>query len=135
MMCDFDDLLNDHSEHAILNDTLLEVSALPETLIYRQNTGTAWQGEPVNIPAGQYVRVLPGMKILANARPIDFGLEGAGDAIGTRRGRAFQIETKTRTGYQKTNQKKFQKAWEKAGGLYILARDPQEAVRKLRNST
>lgn len=123
------------SEHAILNETLLKVSALPHTLVYRQNTGTAWQGTPINVPPGEYIRVRPGMKILANARPIDFGLEGAGDALGVVDGRAFQIETKTATGRQREMQAKFQKAWEKSGGIYILARSPDDAVKQLKEST
>lgn len=127
--------MDNRSEHAILNDTLLQVSALPNTLVYRQNTGTAWQGTPVNVPPGEYIRVRPGMKILANARPIDFGLEGAGDAIGVTNEKAFQIETKTATGRQREMQKLFQKAWEKAGGIYILARSPGDAIKQLKDST
>ncbi|MBH0113209.1 hypothetical protein I5E68_09650 [Novosphingobium sp. YJ-S2-02] len=135
-MPDFDELLiPDASEHAILNDTLIDVSAMSDTFVYRQNTGTAWQGEPVKVPPGEYIRVLPGMKILANARPIDFGLPGGGDAVGVRKGRAFQIETKTLIGRQRKQQGLFQQAWERAGGLYILVRDRAEAVRKLNDST
>jgi hypothetical protein len=120
------------SEHAILNDTLLAVSAMPETLIYRQNTGTAWQGTPINMTPGEYVRVQPGMKILANARPIDFGLPGAGDACGVSRGRPVQIETKTLTGRQREIQMNFERAWVRCGGIYILARDADDAVKRLK---
>lgn len=119
------------SEKAILNDTLMAVSALPETLVYRQNTGQAWQGRPINRPVGEYVRVEHGMKILADARPVNFGLEGAGDAAGVSRGRAVQIETKTATGRQREAQILFERAWVKAGGIYILARRPDEAVARL----
>lgn len=131
-MNDFDDLLKDtRSEHAILNDVLIGVSALQDTFVYRQNTGTAWQGRPVNVPPGEYVRVTPGMKILAEARPISFGLEGAGDAIGHRRGRAFQIETKTAIGHQRKAQEAFERAWVQRGGIYILARTAGEAVDRI----
>jgi hypothetical protein len=119
------------SEAGILARTLVGVSALPETLIYRQNTGTAWQGTPVNRSPGEYIRVEPGMKILANARPIDFGLQGAGDAVGVSRGRPVQIETKTLTGRQREVQMNFERAWVKAGGIYILARDADAAVKAL----
>lgn len=122
------------SEKAILNPTLVAVSALPETMIYRQNTGQAWQGRPVNRTPGTYVLVEPGMKILAEARPIRFGLEGAGDAVGATRGRPLQIETKTLTGPQREAQKLFEQAWVKAGGLYILARSAREAVEMISTS-
>lgn len=131
-MDEFDALLGaGRSEHAILNDVLMEVSALPDTFIYRQNTGTAWQGRPVRVPPGEYVKVLPGMKILAEARPIEFGIEGGGDAIGHRRGKAFQIETKTLDGRQRVAQERFERAWVKKGGIYLLVRSPAEAVERV----
>lgn len=131
-MDEFDALLGAaRSEHAILNDVLMNVSALRDTFIYRQNTGTAWQGRPVNVPPGEYIKVLPGMKILAEARPIEFGLEGAGDAVGHRRGKAFQIETKTLDGRQRDAQERFQHQWEKRGGIYLLVRSPAEAVERV----
>jgi outer membrane lipoprotein SlyB len=120
------------SERSILAETLCKVSAMPETLIYRQNTGQAWTGRPVNAMVGSYLRVEPGMKILAQARPIDFGLAGAGDACGVSRGRAVQIEMKTLTGRQREVQQHFERAWVKAGGIYILARDADTVVNHLK---
>jgi hypothetical protein len=119
------------SEQAILHDTLLEVSALPETLVYRQNTGQAWTGRPVDKRVGEYIKVEPGMKILAEARPIQFGVPGSGDIVGTSRGRPLQIETKTLTGKQREIQGNFQRQWVRCGGLYLLVRDPKEAVKAL----
>lgn len=116
------------SEKAILNDTLMGLSALSDSFFYRQNTGQAWQGRPVDVPVGQYVRVTPNMKILAEARPISFGLEGAGDIVGHRKGRAIQVETKTVTGPQRTAQIRFEEAWVKRGGIYVLARDSEYAI-------
>lgn len=136
-MSDFDDLLgpDTRSEHAILNDVLVGVTALSDTVAYRQNTGTAWQGRPVDVPPGEYVRVTPGMKILAEARPIEFGFPGAGDVVGQRRGKAFQIETKTATGSQRTTQETFERLWTKRGGIYILARDVDQCLTRLRKVT
>lgn len=119
------------SEAGILAETLVAVSALPDTLIYRQNSGTAWQGRPLEVSPGEYVRVRPGMKILAEARPISFGLLGAGDICGASRGRPVQIETKTLDGKQRKAQENFERAWVKAGGIYILARDAKDAVKRL----
>jgi len=132
MTDDFDSLLPaPSSEKKILNDILIEVSALPRTMVYRQNTGQAWQGRPCDVPVGEYIKVLPGMKILAEARPISFGLLGAGDAVGSTNGRPLQIETKTLTGRQREVQVAFGRAWEKAGGIYLLARSVDECLSKI----
>ena len=115
-------------ETSILKEALVEVSSLPETLVYRNNTGQAWQGKPVDVKVGQTIVVRPGMKILADARPIKFGLEGSGDIMGASRGIPVAIETKTARGAQREAQKLFEMAWVKAGGLYVLARSAADAV-------
>lgn len=116
------------SEKAELNDALMGLSALSDTLVYRQNTGQAWQGRPVDAPVGDYVRVTPGMKILTDARPVKFGLEGAADITGQRKGKALQVEMKTLTGRQREAQVNFERAWVQRGGIYVLARSADEAV-------
>ena len=116
------------SEHAEQNDALIGITALSDTFAYRQHTGQAWQGRPINAEAGDTIRVTPGMKILADARPVRFGLEGAGDIVGHRRGKAFQVEMKTLTGPQREAQIAFGEVWEKRGGIYILARSAQAAI-------
>ena len=131
-MSDFDDLLRlDRSEHAEQNDALIGITALPGVFAYRQNTGTAWQGRPVHAPPGEYVKITPGMKVLADARPIDFGLKGAGDIVGQKRGRAFQVEMKTTHGVHKKHQEAFGRIWTQKGGIYILARSADEAVKRV----
>ncbi|MEG3175797.1 hypothetical protein U1872_06115 [Sphingomonas sp. RB3P16] len=119
------------SEKKALNAALMDISALPDTFAYRQNTGQAWQGRHVDVAVGEYVRVTPGMRILAEARPISFGLPGAGDIVGHRRGFAFQVEMKTLTGPQREEQRSFERAWKKTGGIYVLARSAGEAVSAL----
>lgn len=123
------------SEKKILNDILCVGTAQPKTMLYRQNTGTAWQGKSLDIPVGEYVRMRPGMRILADARPITFGCPGAGDAVGSIQGRPLQIETKTLTGRQREVQVAFERAWVKAGGIYILARSVDEFLTELKEST
>ena len=120
------------SEKARLNEILVAVSAEPETLIYRNNTGQAWQGERVRVRAGQKIEIMPGMILLLNARPISFGLVGSGDAMGASRGRPVAIEVKTEEGRQEVDQCNFQVAWQQAGGLYLLVRSAEEAVAMLR---
>lgn len=123
------------SEKAEMNDALMGLSALSDALVYRQNTGQAWQGKPVDAPVGEYVRVLPGMKILAEARPVHFGLEGSADIVGQRRGKALQVEMKTLTGPQRKAQIAFEAAWVKRGGIYVLARSADEAVAAVKRLT
>lgn len=116
------------SEKRIQSEALIAVSALPDTLVWRNNTGTAWQGTPVRAAPGQTVVVRPGMIILTDARPISFGLKGSADIIGVSSGRALAIEVKDATGRQSEWQVKFAAAWKRAGGTYGLARSAAEAV-------
>ena len=119
------------SEKSILNDTLLEVSALPDSLFYRNNTGMAWQGKRGDYYVGEYIKVERDMVVLHDARPVHFGLVGSGDIMGAYANRPVAIETKTLTGRQEQQQRLFEVAWRKAGGIYILSRSPEEAVPKL----
>jgi hypothetical protein len=119
------------AETPILNDVLPAVSAQPDTMVWRHNTGQAWQGKRLDLNVGDFVRVERGMVILAQARPIDFGLAGSGDIIGATGGRPLAVEVKTLTGRQADQQKKFEIAWRKVGGIYILARSADEALSKL----
>ena len=121
------------SEKSILNDSLVAFSAEPETLVFRNNTGMAWQGRKVEVRAGQPVVVQPGMVILRDARPIRFGLNGSGDIIGVSRGRGLAVETKPEKGQQREAQILFERAWVKAGGIYILARSAEEGIEKFRD--
>lgn len=116
------------SEKRILNESLVAVTALPGVLAWRNNTGQAWQGTHHRAAVGQQITVRPGMVILTDARPISFGLPGSADILGVARGRGFGIETKTAAGKQSEQQRKFQAAFERAGGLYGVARSPEEAV-------
>lgn len=125
-------MTRNRSEKAILNDTLVALSAEPDTLIYRNNTGQAWQGKRITPPVGATIRVTHGMVILEEARPIAFGLPGSGDGMGASAGIPLAVETKTAKGRQAEIQRNFQRRWEQCGGLYILARSPEQAVAELR---
>lgn len=135
-MSAFDDILgadmpspdiDDRSEKAIQNDALVELWRvfLPLGCFWwRENTGTAWQGKKVKHDKD--------ILVLADARPIKFGLEGIADIMGHCRGLAFAIEMKDSVGRQRTQQKRFEEAWTKGGGIYILARTVEQAVNKVR---
>lgn len=120
--------IKDRSEKAIMNDALVELSALPEILVKRANTGMAWQGKELKFAAGSSITVTRDMVILAEARPVKFGTLGQADIDGVHKGIGIQVEIKTRTGRQSDVQVKFQRAWELAGGVYVLARSADEAV-------
>lgn len=72
-------------------------------------------------------------------RPLDGGPrviqsapEGTPDLLGViMPGRAFAIEVKAPKGKQRTAQVAWQHAWEKRGGIYILARSLEDVYRGL----
>ena len=117
------------SEKRILNQGLVRLWELSGVFAWRNNTGQAWQGTRLGAPIGGTVRVVPGMVILTESRPIKFGLPGSGDILGIIDGRGFSLEAKTDIGRQSEQQVKFQRAFERAGGRYGLFRSPDEAVR------
>lgn len=120
--------MNGPSEKKILNDSLIGVTAVPDTMAWRNNTGMAWQGEEVRCGVGQTIIVQRGMKILRDARPVQFGLLGSGDIMGVTAGQAWALEIKDAKGRQQDSQIKFQRAFELAGGKYQLVRSAEAAV-------
>jgi hypothetical protein len=101
----------DDGETPITRAVLVAVSALPGALFYRQNTGTFRTMDCLRV-----VRVAP---------------SGIGDIMGQFYGLAVAIETKTATGTLRISQKRFRDAWERRGGIYIVARSPEQAVEAL----
>ncbi len=119
-------LADNRSEKAIQNDILIDVSSWDETMVFRNNTGMAWQGEKLKPRVGSTITVEPGMVILRNGRPVRFGLEGSADIIGASQRYPLAIEVKDKDGKQTAQQAKFQEAWTAAGGVYILARSVKD---------
>ena len=73
-------------------------------------------------------------------RPLDGGPrviqsapDGTPDLMGVMgpSGKAFGIEVKAAKGKQREAQKRWQEAWEKRGGIYILARSLEDVYRGL----
>lgn len=60
-----------------------------------------------------------------------FGQVGDHFAVDEWVGQAFGIEVKTEKGKQRTAQVAWQNAWEKRGGIYILARSLEDVYRGL----
>lgn len=92
------------SEHEIQNEILRWFADhRPDILIWRNTVGTFH-----TVDAG---------------RTMQIGLPGSADLIGViPGGRFIGVEVKTATGVQRKNQVAFQRAVEKRGGLYVLAR-------------
>lgn len=62
---------------------------------------------------------------------VSLGPTGISDIVGVMRGRPVFVEVKTATGKQRKAQIDFQAAVERAGGIYLVARTPEEAVAAL----
>lgn len=117
------------SEKAILNDSLVALSAERDACVWRNNTGMAWQGEEERHRPGARIVVTKDMVILRNGRRVRFGIPGSSDIIGTIRGLPLAAEIKREIGGAQSDQQVlFQRAWEKAGGFYVLARSPEELL-------
>ena len=99
------------SEHSIQSEILLTIGRLPGSIFWRNNTG-----KMPNPKGGGF---------------ISFGLVGSADILGCYRGRFVGIEVKTPTGRQSDQQKKFEAAIKRAGGVYVLARSVSDAVTAL----
>ncbi|MCG6111537.1 MAG: VRR-NUC domain-containing protein [Paracoccus sp.] len=82
-------------------------------------------------PHGVFWRQNAGKVKTATGAFVSLGPPGISDIVGLLDGRAVFIEVKTDSGQQRTAQAAFQKAIEKAGGLYIIARSPEEAIDQL----
>lgn len=95
---------------------LRALTRLPDALFYRQQCGR--------------FRTLDGRRVVAAT-----SIDGIADIMGVFRGRPVAIETKTLTGAQRETQRRFQAAFERAGGLYVLARSVDDAMKELLDAT
>lgn len=98
------------SEVEIMNRILLALGRHPRCKVWRNNSGA-----------------LPD----ETGRMIRFGLPGSADILGllVPSGRFLAIEVKTPIGKQSDQQKRFQLMVERSGGLYVLARSVDDAVK------
>lgn len=93
----------------ITQPVLVAITALPGAIFWRQNQGT--------------FRTMDGRRVVSAT-----SITGVADIMGAYRSRPVAIETKTKTGPMRKTQKTFRENWEKAGGIYIVARSPDEAL-------
>lgn len=93
----------------ITQPVLVAITILPGAIFWRQNQGT--------------FRTMDGRRVVAAT-----SITGIADILGAYRARPVAIETKTRTGSLRKTQLTFRINWERAGGIYIVARSPEEAI-------
>jgi hypothetical protein len=94
-------------ERDIMADIMIAITALPESHFERTNTGAA------RTSTGAVIR---------------FNRPGHGDITGCLRGCYVEIETKTKTGALRKEQKHRKWLIERAGGRYIVARSVADAL-------
>lgn len=95
------------TEQRIQAEILAAVSALPACLAWRANSGLAVT------PARNVIRA---------------NVAGCADILCCHRGRFVAIEVKTAAGRQSEQQRRFQRAVENAGGIYVIARCVADAL-------
>lgn len=108
----------------LVNEILLTLSELG-ALAWANQTGQGW--------AGKYVgRNRAGQAVIADARPVRFGLPGSTDILACFKTRMIVVEVKTGTGRLQQNQKDFRAAAARAGALHIEARCVEDVVDTLK---
>lgn len=107
------------TEAAIQQQIQLAIGSRPDTRIWRQNAGR-WFHVPDPCP-----RCRPKGRWIAGAPT------GAADLSGVHKGRCLQIEVKSATGTQRTEQVRWENMVVSQGGIYLLARSPEEVVKAL----
>lgn len=108
----------------LVNDILVELSNLG-ALAWSNQTGQGWAGKHIG-------RNKLGQTVIANARPVRFGLPGSTDILACIKARMVVVEVKTGTGRLQQNQKDFRTAAAKAGALHIEARSVDDVLNTLR---
>jgi hypothetical protein len=111
-------------ESEIKREILLELGNDPDFMIWNHPTGVGRTGYDAS-------------------RVVRFGLEGSGDIIGVVRlkilpehvgrefGVAISIETKTKTGKQSEQQKRFERAFTRRAGGYFLSSEPKTIKQRI----
>lgn len=95
-------------ETPIMRAALVNLTAPADWMFWRNNTGL--------------------FRSLDGSRIVRIGVKGAADILGSAAGRAVAVETKTNVGQLSKEQGLWAAAFRKAGGLYLVVRNPDEAV-------
>jgi hypothetical protein len=126
-------------ESNIQREIMLALSNLGCKL-FRINVGTGWTGKKQTVNKTQLITMYPGDVLLREARPLRTGVpkgyhdlsgwtpvEVTGDMVGKTLAVFTSIEVKTPTGRIRPEQKTFQEAVVKDGGISTIARSTDDA--------
>lgn len=107
-------------ETNIQNAIIIKIGERADTMVWRNHTGAfrAMDNPQRIVQVG-----LVGSPDILSVVAVTITPEMVGKTVGV----AVGIEVKTATGRQSEQQKKWQKAFEKKGGVYLLARSPEQA--------
>lgn len=106
--------VKDRPESVVLKEVLVALSEAGLGICWRQNAGK------IQTAKGHW---------------IELGPEGIADVVGfLPGGRAYFVECKRRTSKQREAQKRFQRAVEAMGAVYVVARSGEEAVAGVRSA-
>jgi len=100
-----------NAETSVMRAILCELSQLPGSLWWRQQSGV--------------------FRSLSGRETVRVGIPGMADIGGMINGRAVQVEVKTPTGKLSKEQVRWQRAVERAGGIFICARSPTGVLASL----
>ncbi len=99
------------SETDLMRQILVAVSAIPGAVFWRVNVGV--------------------FRSLSGRETVRCGIPGQADIAGVYRGRHLEIEVKTDDGRLSQAQRRWRMAVERAGGIWVLARSPRDALNAL----
>lgn len=137
------------SESALWRRVMLAAGKLPGVTLFRNSVGQGWVGKARRLRPGETVRADGGEVLITDARPLHAGLfVGSGDGIGWRTvtitqdmvGRQvavfLSVETKVpKTGRMRPEQRTWDENVRRAGGISIIARDPNDLQEALNFDT
>lgn len=75
-----------------------------------------------------FMRINSGKVKTEDGRWVQLAPPGTADIIGTIDGRSVAVECKAARGAQRESQKRWQEAFEKAGGVYVISRNAETVV-------
>jgi hypothetical protein len=97
-----------NAETPLMHEILVAISALPGALFWRQQSGV--------------------FQTLTRRELVRSGIPGMADIGGIYRGHSVQVEVKTPLGRLSKEQKRWKNAVERAGGIFVCARNPADAL-------
>lgn len=116
--------MSKNPETNIQNDILIGVGGRADCLSWRNQTGVFRAMDDPN----RIVNVgIKGSSDILTVAAIIITQEMVGKTVGV----AVGIEVKTKTGAQSDRQKKWQAAFEKRGGIYLISRSKEEAIKQI----